>query len=43
VAEGRGDVKEIHNITKKLSRRRFRGNKPITNNKEDILATRVEQ
>jgi hypothetical protein len=31
-AEGRGDVKELYNITKKLSKRGFRRNKPVRNN-----------
>jgi hypothetical protein len=43
VAERRGDVNGLYNITKKLSSRGFRKYKSVRNNKGDILVTQVEQ
>lgn len=40
--ERRGDVKELCNITKKLSKRSFRRNKPVRNNRGVILSTQDE-
>jgi hypothetical protein len=42
-AERRGDIKELYNITRKLSQRRFKVNGPIKTKSGTLLTTQEEQ
>lgn len=42
-AEKRGDLKELYNITKTLSRKGFNRNEPLKNKRGEIISTQEEQ
>jgi hypothetical protein len=42
-SEKRGDLKELYNVTKKLSRKGFDRNKPVRNKRGEIISTQEEQ
>jgi hypothetical protein len=41
--EMRGDLKELYSITKKLSRKGFKRNKPVRKKRGEIISTQEEQ
>jgi hypothetical protein len=42
-ADRRGDIKELYNITRKLSQRKFKMNRPIKTKSGTLLTTQEEQ
>ena len=41
--EKKGDIRELHNITRKLSQRKFRMNRPVKTKSGKLLTTQEEQ
>jgi len=42
-AENKGDIKELYNVTRKLSQRKFRMNRPVKTKSGVLLTTKEEQ